>query len=262
MPIEIAKCPTCSGQINIDTDREKMFCMYCGNPLVVSDVINNYVTNVTNNYNIQNAVIQQDIEVEQMIKNAHLAVQRFLEEMHMKNSFAELNDVRNDLKRIETKAMDNPDYWWACIDVITKHFCHFDTIDDINTAIKYYNRMVTLKGMNWERAEHFYNYLVCVKEEAACIADYYDREQYTFSIMNLALTRYENYLEKNQSYEELNQIEEYHNSLCGISREKAEISIPYNQLFRWTLEDNIKLFLQNKDAGNLDFSYATYTYIK
>lgn len=260
MPIEIAKCPACDGQINIDTDREKMYCMYCGNPFIVSDIINNHITNITNNYNVQNAVLQHDTEVEQIIKNAHIAVDRFLNEMHMKNSFAELNSVMNDLRRIETRALDNADYWWACIDVITKRFCHFDTIDDFNAAIKYYNRIVDLEGMTWERAEQFYIFLVCVKEKAAYLADFYDKSKSDYSMISRALYKYIDYLEINKLYEDINGIEEYKKWIEEAERETAnKLATPYDQLLRFTIENNIKLYISNKGEGNLSFKYSIYS---
>jgi len=49
MPIIPLKCPSCGGQLTVDSEKDAAICNYCGNPYVVKDaIVKNYITNVTN----------------------------------------------------------------------------------------------------------------------------------------------------------------------------------------------------------------------
>lgn len=56
MPLIPLACPFCNGNAQIDSDKDIAKCPFCGREFVVKDaIVNNYVTNVTNNITNINA---------------------------------------------------------------------------------------------------------------------------------------------------------------------------------------------------------------
>ncbi len=67
MPFVAAKCTQCGANIEVDDTKEAGICKYCGTAYITEKAINNY--NITNNYNIQSAVINvQGVNVDNIKK--------------------------------------------------------------------------------------------------------------------------------------------------------------------------------------------------
>ncbi len=59
-----AKCTNCGAVLQVDADKEAAICPYCNSAYIVEKAINNF--NITNNVNVQNAVINMNGGVIQM----------------------------------------------------------------------------------------------------------------------------------------------------------------------------------------------------
>lgn len=67
MGLVAAKCTQCGANIRVDDTKEAGICEFCGTAFITEKAINNY--NITNNYNIQNAVINvQKVNVDNLKK--------------------------------------------------------------------------------------------------------------------------------------------------------------------------------------------------
>lgn len=67
MGLVAAKCTECGANIEVDDTKEAGICKYCGTAFITEKAINNY--NITNNYNIKNAVINiQSVNVDNLKK--------------------------------------------------------------------------------------------------------------------------------------------------------------------------------------------------
>lgn len=57
MPLVKAQCTNCGASLEVDSSKEAAICPHCNTPYIVEKAINNYTTNVTNNINAENVVI-------------------------------------------------------------------------------------------------------------------------------------------------------------------------------------------------------------
>lgn len=47
MKLEIAKCPNCGATLDVDAEREQVYCQYCGNLIMISDAVQKYKMEVS-----------------------------------------------------------------------------------------------------------------------------------------------------------------------------------------------------------------------
>lgn len=68
MSLVAAKCTECGAQIEVDSSKEGGVCKYCGTSFLTEKVINNYITNVQNNFDGATINVNGP-KVEHMLKN-------------------------------------------------------------------------------------------------------------------------------------------------------------------------------------------------
>lgn len=111
MPFIAAKCKQCGHNMQVDESLERGFCPACGTPYVKEDVVNNYNTYNTTNYQIEHAdvVISDNGSVEKRLENAEVFLTVHHDYFKAKTLFKSVTD-------------DEPaDYrgWWGLVRAVT-----------------------------------------------------------------------------------------------------------------------------------------------
>lgn len=161
MALVPAICTQCGGEIQIDTNKVKMFCMHCGTPFIVSDMIGN------DNHSVK--VFEAT-----------------------KYKITELKDycgALDALKGIENEACNQGEYWWLFLMAKTWNFKTFDDLEDVLDSFEIINRVARLSGLSKEQTDSFLGYLNVVKKQAEHLSRHYvkldkDLEFQTWAINN------------------------------------------------------------------------------
>jgi len=95
-----AICPQCGGQIEVDAQREKAFCQYCGTPFIVEKAINTY--------NLQHATIEHVNSINIIKTSAVESVLSFVKDQQKRND----EKKEEERKRIEESTKSLKKYWW------------------------------------------------------------------------------------------------------------------------------------------------------
>jgi tetratricopeptide (TPR) repeat protein len=117
MALVAAKCTNCGANIEVDNTKELGVCEFCETTFYVEKVINNYNTNnyITNYQTITRNVYHEELDVEDMIKNAETFI--ILEEYKKaENIYKELIDI----------APYNYKVWSGMARAITSNFTDLD----------------------------------------------------------------------------------------------------------------------------------------
>lgn len=139
MAIQAAVCPQCGGNIQIDSDREKMFCQYCGVGFFVKDVINNHY----------------EIHIHESVNNKIINSAK----VRMDND-KEYNAAFDSLYKIIDEEQDNEEYWWLIIRAITCDFDVYPFLKDIEPFLGFVKKYMHLhKPARDEFGTKIYNYL-------------------------------------------------------------------------------------------------------
>ena len=85
-----AICPQCGGQVEVDAQREKAFCQYCGMPFIVEKAINTY--------NVQHATIEHVDSINIIKTSAVESVLSFVKDQQKR-----IDDEKKEKKEEERK---------------------------------------------------------------------------------------------------------------------------------------------------------------
>lgn len=138
MALQPAVCSNCGGTINVDSDKEKMYCQYCGTCFFVKDIINN-----TYEINIDSKNIK-------IINSA---------KFRMDNG-KEYNEAFEALITIENQEQDNKDFWWQMLRATTCDFDIFPTPNDAEHIIRFIKKYENLEKESEDNFKIIYAYLV------------------------------------------------------------------------------------------------------
>ncbi len=203
MALQPAICPQCGGKIQIDTDREKMFCIFCGTGFIVKDIINNHYEIHVNSIN------------EKIINSAKVRMDRDEEYLQAFNSLMDISD----------QEQDNEDYWWQVIRASSCGFQAAPTIGDTVVMLKFINKYWNIhKSTDDENAKKLCNYLVLLDKR---VNDFYIKvyqDYKNFDNIWPALERYKELCIKYDAQEDAEYIE-YINSKyydTGTELQKSE----------------------------------------
>ena len=203
MALQPAICPQCGGNIQIDTDREKMFCQFCGTGFIVKDIINNHYEIHINSTN------------EKIINSAKVRMDRDEEYLQAFNSLMDISD----------QEQDNEDYWWQVIRAFSCGFQVAPIIGDTGTMLKFISKYWNIHNLtDDENAEKLCNYLVLLDRR---VNDFYTKvyqDYQNFDNIWPALQRYKELCEKYDAPEDAKYIE-YINSKyydTGTELQKSE----------------------------------------
>ena len=164
-----AICSQCGGKIQVDTSREKNYCMHCGTLFVVEEVLQNKYD-----------------PIKETIDSALYRIK-------------EMNDydgAMNGLKSIESQASNKADYWWAVLDAKTHHFSHFEDEDDVKESFEMVNRVSKIGTISDEQYNLFYAYMVLCMKMAKQMSMYYVRMDHCRHIKFMALSGFSDFFEK------------------------------------------------------------------
>ena len=91
-----AICPQCGGQVEVDAQREKAFCQYCGMQFIVEKAINTY--------NVQHATVEHVDSINIIKTSAVESVLSFVKDQQKRT-----DDVKKEKKEEERKEREESD---------------------------------------------------------------------------------------------------------------------------------------------------------
>jgi len=140
MPLLAGTCPSCGGNIKVNSEERAGICEFCGKPFVVEDAINVY--NTVNNYRIDNLNAQSvsiGNNVEEQIESIRMKFKIAREEMAQNKDeiWAHMrlyNEAETDLYNLVKNNFANKTIRSFQIEMIAE-----DVIDAINSSKQYGN---------------------------------------------------------------------------------------------------------------------------
>ena len=163
MKLVPAICNQCGGKIKIDTSKEKMYCVHCGTEFVVQDTLH------------LNEVIKKTIEV------AHFKVK-------------EEKDYSGALETLETIkdiAWNTPEFMWARLDALTRHFTYFGSLKGIEAAFNIIHTISEKSELSEEQYSFIYAYMHICKNEAEQNSRFFTYADNNLTLMRTAIMRYQ-----------------------------------------------------------------------
>ena len=107
MPLIMAKCTNCGGELEVDSVKEAAVCKYCGTPFITEKAVNNY-NNRIEHLHADTVVLSDGQSVDDRVKAAE--------------TFINLNNYVSAEKIFSTLTQECPyDYrgWWGLIKIHT-----------------------------------------------------------------------------------------------------------------------------------------------
>lgn len=194
MPLIMAKCTNCGGELEVDSVKEAAVCKYCGTPFITEKAVNNY-NNRIEHLHADTVVLSDGQSVDDRVKAAE--------------TFINLNNYVSAEKIFSTLTQECPyDYrgWWGLIKIHTENF----TVSFANTT---------------GRFKTDFNYIKKLYNSALTVANQEEKE-----IITPIFNKYASYVEgkRNKLSKKINDETEQENA--QFNQEKAALEAQINTI--------------------------------